>query len=287
MKLIIGSILLNLILTNALKDASNVDEKPIIKNRFEPTWESLDSRELPKWYDEAKVGIFIHWGVYSVPSFGSEWFWYNWRSQNEWINYEEYIEFMEKNFKPRFTYQEFARDFTGEHFNATEWVQMFAQSGAKYIVLTSKHHDGYTLWPSTYSYSWNSVDIGLKRDIILELSQAVRADNRLRFGLYHSLLEWYNPMYLRDKESDFSQTEFVEKKVMPELTELVMTYQPEIVWSDGEWEAPYSYWNATQFLAWLYNDSPVAETVISNDRWGEDTMCQHGGFFTCHDRFNP
>ncbi len=77
--------------------------------------------------------------MYSVPSFGSEWFWYNWRSHNEWINWEDYVEFMDKNFKPGFTYQEFARDFTGEHFNATEWVQMFAQSGAKYVVLTSKH----------------------------------------------------------------------------------------------------------------------------------------------------
>jgi len=155
------------------------------------------------------------------------------------------------------------------------------------VVLTSKHHDGYTLWPSKYSFSWNSMDIGLKRDIVSELAEAVRADNRIRFGLYHSLLEWYNPMYLSDKDSGFTQTEFVEKKTMPELKELIMTYKPDIVWSDGEWEAPYRYWNATEFLAWLYNDSPVAETVVSNDRWGEDTMCLHGGFFTCHDRFNP
>lgn len=88
-------------------------------------------------YDQAKVGIFIHWGVYSVPSFGSEWFWTNWRTSNV----PEYMEFMKNNYKPGFTYQDFASDFTGEHFNATEWVQMFVQSGAKYVVLTSKHRE--------------------------------------------------------------------------------------------------------------------------------------------------
>lgn len=66
-----------------------------------------------------------------------------------------------------------------------------------------------------------------------------------------------------------------------------MRYKPEVIWSDGEWEASYKYWNATEFLAWLYNDSPVADTVVSNDRWGHETLCQHGGFFTCSDRFNP
>lgn len=76
-------------------------------------------------------------------------------------------------------------------------------------------------------------------------------------------------------------------QTMPELKDLVTTYKPDIVWSDGEWEASYEYWNSTEFLAWLYNDSPVAESVVTNDRWGNDTMCLHGGFFTCHDRYNP
>lgn len=96
--------------------------------QYEPNWESLDSRPLPKWYDEAKVGIFIHWGVYSVPTQGSEWFWTNWRDQN----ISSYVEYMNKNFKPRFTYQEFANDFTAEHFDANEWAKIFESSGAKY-----------------------------------------------------------------------------------------------------------------------------------------------------------
>lgn len=92
-------------------------------------------------YDQSKIGIFIHWGVYSVPAFGTglsaEWFWNIWRSWG--TDNEDHINFMNENFKPGFTYQEFARDFTGEHFNATEWVQLFADSGAKYLVVTSKH----------------------------------------------------------------------------------------------------------------------------------------------------
>lgn len=84
----------------------------------------------------------------------------------------------------------------------------------RYVVLTSKHHDGYALWPSQYSYSWNSVDIGPHRDIIGELSAAIKSNTSLRFGLYHSLYEWFNPMYLSDKAKNFEENHFVTSKVL-------------------------------------------------------------------------
>lgn len=73
---------------------------------------------------------------------------------------------MKERYPPTFTYQDFAREFTAEFFNATQWSELFQASGAKYVVLTSKHHEGYTLWPSKYSFSWNSLDVGPKKDLI-------------------------------------------------------------------------------------------------------------------------
>ncbi|XP_071574064.1 alpha-L-fucosidase-like isoform X1 [Temnothorax nylanderi] len=252
--------------------------------KYDPTWSSLDSRPLPPWYDEAKFGIFIHWGVFSVPSFGSEWFWNNWKEE---INSTKYSDFMKQRYPPNFTYQDFARDFTAEFFNASEWAELLKASGARYVVLTSKHHEGYTLWPSTYSFSWNSMDVGPQRDLVGELAQAIRNETNITFGLYHSMYEWYNPLYVTDKLNNFTTDKFVTQKIIPELQELIETYEPEVVWSDGDWEASDSYWKSKEFLAWLYNESPVKDTVVVNDRWGSDMPCQHGGFYTCTDRFNP
>lgn len=249
-------------------------------NNYTADWESLDSRPNPVWYDNAKFGIFIHWGVYSVPTFGSEWFWTNLMSKSP-----DYVKYMERNFKPGFTYQEFAKDFTAENFNASEWTELLKASGAKYLVLTSKHHDGYALWPSSYSFSWNSMDVGPHRDLVGELSAAITENSDLIFGLYHSLFEWFNPMYLADKKD--GTTDFVDKKIIPEMVELVNKYKPHYIWSDGEWEASDTYWRSKDFIAWLYNSSPVKDTVLVNDRWGNETLGKHGSVYTVQDRYNP
>ena len=252
--------------------------------KYLPRWDSLDKRPLPDWYDDAKFGIFIHWGIFSVPSFGSEWFWNNWQEEQSGTKYRD---FMEQRYPPNFTYQDFARDFTAEFFNATQWSKIFQASGAKYVVLTSKHHEGYTLWPSKYSFSWNSMDVGPRRDLIGELATAIRSLTNLKFGLYHSLYEWYNPLYLFDKGNNFTTKVFVDQKTIPELHELIEKYRPEVVWSDGDWEASDAYWKSKEFLSWLYNESPVKDTVVVNDRWGQNIPCHHGDFYTCTDRYNP
>nr|XP_050040707.1 tissue alpha-L-fucosidase-like [Dermacentor andersoni] len=250
--------------------------------RYSPDWSSLDTRPLPPWFDEAKIGVFLHWGVFSVPSFGSEWFWHNWHEMQP-----AYVEFMTRNYRPGFTYQDFAPEFTAEFFDPARWADIFAKSGARYVVLTGKHHEGFTLWPSNVSWNWNAQDVGPHRDLVGDLADAVRRREGMRFGVYHSMMDWYHPLYLADKASGFESALFPPAKAIPELVEIVNRYEPDIVWSDGEWEAPDTYWNSTSFLAWLYNDSPVRSTVVVNDRWGKGVRCKHGDFFNCDDQFNP
>lgn len=100
--------------------------------KFSPSWKSLDKRKIPSWYDDAKFGIFVHWGLYSVPSFGtmnSEWFWYKWKGRRQW---QKYLNFTRKNHPSEFGYNEFAPYFTAEFFNATQWAELVARSGARY-----------------------------------------------------------------------------------------------------------------------------------------------------------
>lgn len=221
----------------------------------------------------------IHFGVYSA-TVSSEWFWNNLETGNK-----DLLEFMAMTRRPAFTYQDYANEFTAELFDADEWTEIFKDAGAKYVVMTSKHHDGFVLYPSSYSFNWNSMDIGPHIDFLLELSESIRLKSTMKFGIYYSLLEWFNPLYLKDKNE--STQNFVNNKVLPELKEIVEIYRPEIVWSDGDWEMSDDYWRSTDFLTWLFTNSSVSENVVVNDRWGKGTLCRQGSFVTCKDRFNP
>ncbi|XP_026329469.1 alpha-L-fucosidase-like [Hyposmocoma kahamanoa] len=257
------------------------ESKLLYTKTYNPDWDDLDTRPLPQWYDSAKIGIFLHWGVYSVPSFKSEWFWADWKSGND----EAINDFMKKSY-PGFTYQEFAPMFTAEFFDPKEWAKLFAQSGAKYVVLTSKHHEGYTLFPSKRSFSWNSVDVGPKLDIVKHLSEAVK-EAGLKFGVYHSLYEWFNPIYLEDSNANFTTTNYTDNKLWPDIKQIINDYKPSLFWADGDWEANDTYWKSPELLAWFYNESPVKDEIVVNDRWGRGIGCHHGDFFNCKDRYNP
>ena len=107
--------------------------------QYQPNWDSLDARTLPAWYDQSKFGIFIHWGVFSVPSYGggatnkgqSEWFWWDWKGRrNPWA-----VEFMEENYLETFTYPDFAQQFRAEMFSPSDWARLIESSGAKWARL--------------------------------------------------------------------------------------------------------------------------------------------------------
>ncbi len=249
--------------------------------QYEPKWESLDKRETPAWWTDAKFGIFIHWGPYAVPAYApvdeveGVYDKYAEHYENRLITRNElFMKHHAKHFGSNFTYQDFAPMFKAEYFNPDKWADLFQKSGAKYVVLTSKHHDGFCLWPSEQSPRWNSVAIGAHRDIAGELTEAVR-NKGLRMGFYYSLLEWSHPLY---KEATIN--EWVDKHMVPQMKDLVTRYKPEVIFSDGEWDYTSDKLKSEQFLAWLYNESSVKETVVVNDRWGSETRSKHGDYYT-------
>jgi alpha-L-fucosidase len=139
------------------------------------------------------------------------------------------------------------------------------------------------------------MEVGPRRDLVDELAKAIRnpsvispqTNQPVKFGVYQSLYEWFNPMYISDMKSNWTSRVFVDSKIMPELYQLVDKYQPDIVWSDGYWTATSDYWRSTEFLAWLATNSSVKDTVVWNDRWGKETKCKYGSYWTCNDRYLP
>lgn len=252
---------------------------PLTAQKFGPDWESLDKRPIPDWFGEAKFGIFIHWGLYSVPSFSrvvpdgySEWYWCNYNDPNR-QNHKAVTEFHNRTYGAEFTYDKFAGMFRAELFDPDEWADIFRKSGAKYVVLTSKHHDGFCLWPSaeadkSWGRPWNSVSAGPHRDLAGELTGAVKKAG-LRMGFYYSLMEWYNPVCSKDT------AKYVNEVMIPQIKDLVTRYKPSVVFSDGEWIMEDTKWRSTDILSWMFNDSPVKDEIVVNDRWGKSSRSKH------------
>jgi len=262
----------------------------LLAQTYQPTWESVDKRPNPAWFSDAKFGIFIHWGVYSVPAYApvipgklayAEWYWN--AMTNGKNGSTKPIEsgtwaYHQKQYGKDFNYQDFAPQFRAELYDPDHWADVFARSGAKYVALTSKHHEGFALWPSqhaskTWGRPWNAIETGPKRDILGDLTNSVR-NKGLKMGFYYSLYEWYNPLWLTDKPR------YIRDHMTPQFKDLVNRYKPSIIFSDGEWDLPSSEWKSPELLSWLFNESPVKNEVVVNDRWGKETRHHHGGYYT-------
>ncbi len=254
------------------------------QTRYEPKWESIDKRPTPSWYTDAKFGIFIHWGVYSMPAYSkvgsyAEWYWNQLaKGPMDKGQPNATYEFHKKNYGENFPYENFAPMFKAEMYDPAYWAKLFEESGAKYVVLTSKHHEGFTLWPNEHANKawgrpWNAVEVGPKRDVLGDLTNEVRKRG-LKMGYYYSLYEWYNPLWKKDRKA------FAVEHMHPQFKDLVTKYKPSIIFSDGEWDMPSADWKSEELMAWLFNESPVKDEVVINDRWGKDSRHKHGGYYT-------
>ena len=260
------------------------------QKKYDANWESLDSRPTPEWFSDAKFGIFIHWGPYSVPAWSpagtyTEWYQHWWYSHSIFGNNkpdkDAIPNLQKKLYGEESSYYDFGKLFKAELYDPAEWAELFKNSGAKYVILTSKHHDGFTLWPNEHAqdgrhFKWNAGEVGAKRDLVGPYMDAMR-DAGLKAGLYYSLYEWYHPWYYPLGNDN---KKFVDDHYHPQFKDLVNRYKPDIIYADGEWDKPDSYWKSAELVQWLYNESPCKDYVLINDRWFKGSRHKYGGYYT-------
>ncbi len=218
--------------------------QPAAKNdtKREQHGESKEQRDARmRWWRDARFGMFVHWGLYAIPA--GEWNGEPVKGNGEWI--------MQTGKVPVKEYEKLAGKFNPVKFDAKEWVRIAAGAGMKYIVITSKHHDGFCLWDSEVS-KYDVMDATpFKRDILKELAEACKADGRVRLCFYHSIMDWhhpdaqsinepgsYNPNKSYKPNPNFPR--YVEKYMKPQVKELITKYDPAVLWFDGEWVPEYT-----------------------------------------------
>ena len=150
--------------------------------RYEASWESLSKHnEAPEWFKDAKLGIYFHWGVYSVPAFGSEWYPRNmYRPSRK--EFKHHLETYGR--QSEFGYHDFVPMFKAENFDAEEWVDLFQKAGARFAGPVAEHHDGFSMWDSKVN-PWNAKNMGPKRDITGELAKAIRKRGMKLITTFH------------------------------------------------------------------------------------------------------
>jgi len=256
------------------------EPSPTPTKKYEANWESLDTVPLPAWFNEAKFGIFVVWGPYSVPAWTD-------RGYAEWYGgklasgQKPTVDFHTRNYGPDFKYEKFAEQFKAELWDPDAWADLFARSGAKYVVTTAVYHDGFCLWPSPYAKTvntdkWNATVTGPKRDLLGELNAACEK-RQLKPGIYYSFMEWWHPLYA-SKDSAV-KTRYAAEHLHPQFKDVVTRYKPWFIFLDGEWHHEHTFWQSEKLAAWLFNESPVRDRVVTNDRWGK-TRGKHGMVFS-------
>ncbi|MBW2282380.1 MAG: alpha-L-fucosidase, partial [Deltaproteobacteria bacterium] len=251
--------------------------------RYEPTRESLREHAVPDWFEDAKLGIFIHWGLFSIPGFAprlahvSDAFTQHYplsavmTPYTEW--YQNAIRVPEspsarhpaEHWGGR-PYADFKADFEAglEAWDPSDWARLFHRAGARYVVLVTKHHDGFCLWPSDVPNP-QQADWSLRRDLVGDLASAVRAEG-LRFGVYYSGgIDWsWNRRPVRTLVEFIGSAPGGDYPAYAEaqVRELIERYEPSVLWNDISW--PTALRPMLQLMADYYQAVP--EGVV-NDRW--------------------
>ena len=202
-----------------------------------------------EWFKEAKLGIFIHWGIYAVNGVSESWSFFN--------NYLPYEEYMKQ-----------AEGFTASKYDPKKWVDLIQESGARYAVITTKHHDGVALWNTKAGDLSVVKSTPAKRDVLAPFVEEVRKHD-LKLGFYYSLLDWSHSDYpnktrtvVRFKDDPDRSNRFV-KFNFAQLSELNKTWKPDLYWFDGDWEQSAERWNSKGIVDLLRSDNP---NVIINSR---------------------
>lgn len=202
-----------------------------------------------EWFEEAKLGIFIHWGIYAVNGVSESWSFYN--------NYLPYEEYMNQT-----------KGFTASKYNPKEWLDLIQESGARYTVLTTKHHDGVALWDTKAGDLSVVKSTPAGKDLVAPFVEEVRKHG-LKLGFYYSLLDWSHPDYpnktkteTRYKDDPARWNKFVQFN-FTQLAELNKIWKPDLYWFDGDWEQSAEAWNSKGIVDLLRSTNP---NVIINSR---------------------
>lgn len=275
-------------------------ERVIDGGPFKAEWSSLQNYAIPQWYKDAKFGIFIHWGAYSVPAHGSEWYPRNMYIKKAKTGQGIFDYHREKHGPQKnFGYKDFLPQFKAEKFDAAQWARLFKQSGAKYVIPVAEHHDGFPMYDCSFT-PWDASEMGPKRDVLRELSDSVRAEG-MKFGVSsHRAFNWM--FYLRDESFDNADPQYAQLygRPLPDLfqedawnykkhfppqdtqfkddwlarsCELVDKYQPDVFWFDfgitPDRKATYqsnSYAeHLKKFAAYYYNRSLINAGTNTGD----------------------
>ena len=254
---------------------------------FKPDWDSIAAHyKFPQWFTDGKFGIFIHWGVYAVPAFGNEWYARNMYQQGT-PEFNHHVE----TYGPQteFGYKDFIPMFKAEKFNADEWAELFKEAGARYVVPVAEHHDGFAMYDSELN-EWNSVKMGPKKDIIGLLKAAVEKRG-MEFGLSSHRAEnaWFYdggmkfPSDVQDTTITlygrrYAQEQYTEdfaREWLERTYELVVKYQPSLIWFDWTVNNPVLMPYFNRFLAFYYNNAlDWGKDVVVNTKQGYPTDVQ-------------